>query len=311
MDSVILIAIAAVSGFLKDIPWTTIFLLTRFIGIRLYIITRHDECVRVQKRVGTFTSEIGDGERGQGYSIGRWYFLHITAKVSTNIWMIATTASYKALTSEMYDDDIPMKTEEGEGEKSALIETKPKKRMTVCNRSGSFESPWYRTRKIQLLVTPRLDQQGVIDKIKEHHKKTHHTVAYIWGKPGTGKSMIALFLAQEMDGTYCNTMLPWHPNDSLSYIYSEFEPTEERPLIIVFEEFDSAIVKIHAGIEQHRSLPTEVLNKAGWNRLFDDIQRGMYPNVIVILTSNQSPSFFDSLDTSYIREGRVDLTFEF
>ena len=150
----------------------------------------------------------------------------------------------------------------------------------------------------------------IIDKIKEHQQKHSHTVAYLWGKPGTGKSMIGLFLAQEMEGTYCNTMIPWQPNDTLMYIYSEAEPTEAAPLVIVFEEFDAAIVKIHVGIEPHRTLPIDVSNKAGWNRMFDEIQRGIYPNLIVILTSNQPPSFFDSLDSSYIREGRVDITFE-
>jgi hypothetical protein len=42
----------------------------------------------------------------------------------------------------------------------------------------------------------------------------------------------------------------------------------------------------------------------------DSIQRGMYPNIILILTSNRAPEYIHSLDPSYIRKGRVDLTFE-
>ena len=44
--------------------------------------------------------------------------------------------------------------------------------------------------------------------------------------------------------------------------------------------------------------------------MLDTIQRGMYPNIILIMTSNRGPEFINSLDTSYIRKGRVDLTFE-
>jgi hypothetical protein len=44
--------------------------------------------------------------------------------------------------------------------------------------------------------------------------------------------------------------------------------------------------------------------------MLDEIQRGMYPNIILLLTSNKTPDFIRSLDPSYIRDGRVDLTFE-
>jgi hypothetical protein len=36
----------------------------------------------------------------------------------------------------------------------------------------------------------------------------------------------------------------------------------------------------------------------------------MYPNIILIITSNRGPKFIESLDPSYIRKGRVDVTFE-
>ena len=36
----------------------------------------------------------------------------------------------------------------------------------------------------------------------------------------------------------------------------------------------------------------------------------MYPNTILLLTSNRGPEFVRALDPSYIREGRVDLILE-
>jgi hypothetical protein len=43
--------------------------------------------------------------------------------------------------------------------------------------------------------------------------------------------------------------------------------------------------------------------------MLDEIHIGMYPHMILLLTSNKSPEFIRELDPSYIREGRVDLTF--
>ena len=44
--------------------------------------------------------------------------------------------------------------------------------------------------------------------------------------------------------------------------------------------------------------------------MFDQIDRGVYPFLIVVLTTNKTPEFIRSLDPSYIREGRVNLICE-
>ncbi len=38
--------------------------------------------------------------------------------------------------------------------------------------------------------------------------------------------------------------------------------------------------------------------------------KGLYPHLVLVLTSNKKPEFIDCFDTSYLRKGRVDLTFE-
>jgi hypothetical protein len=42
---------------------------------------------------------------------------------------------------------------------------------------------------------------------------------------------------------------------------------------------------------------------------FDKIDRGMYPHLIFIMTTNQDPTFITDLDPAYIRPGRVDFTY--
>jgi len=93
-------------------------------------------------------------------------------------------------------------------------------------------------------------------------------------------------------------------------LYCESEPTKTRPLIVLFDEFDEPLERIHTGIKAHSEMPTAVGDKSGWNRMLDEIQLGMYPNMILVLTSNRGPNYINTFDKAYIREGRVDLTFE-
>ena len=309
---------ASITSLLTNIPWTAIFFITQFLGLRLYIIRRTEECQKIQKRISNTTSEIGDGGKGQGWALGYWYFLHLENRGGDmNIWMIATATTYENFMKDIQHNSSITKGITGitgtrGTEETAETVKIPQKKISVTQRMGSFAMPWYRSRDISITLTPRLTQQTIIDKILENYTKTSHTVAYIWGPPGTGKSMIGLFIAQQTEGIYCNTLKPWEPNDTLQSVYSEIEPSETKPLILIFDEFDAVITELHNGtILSHKNFPIAVQNKSGWNHMLDEIQRGMYPNLILILTSNCGPEFFNNLDPSYIREGRVDLTFEF
>jgi len=293
---------------IQNIPWTIFFLATKYVGVRLYILKKKDECLRVQKRIGTNTSHTTDGGKGSGYAIGFWYIASITIGSSDRddaymIWLIATTESYEKLTRDMQStkhDDAP------------LLSMEPQKRgMTVYDRSGSYQGIWYKQRKIEdLQYEARQEQAVVITQIVEHLRKYRRCVAYIYGPPGTGKSMLGLLIANMTNGSFCNTLKPWQPGDTLQSLYGEVEPTTANPMVIVFDEVDSVLVKVHEGIALHKNVPTQITDKVGWNHLLDEIQRGMYPNIILLLTSNRPPDFIRSLDPSYIREGRVDLTCE-
>jgi hypothetical protein len=86
------------------------------------------------------------------------------------------------------------------------------------------------------------------------------------------------------------------------------EPTKDKPLIIVWEEIDGPLALIHKGIEPHKNIPILVRNKTGWNTLLDKIQLGIYPNIILLLTSNMPITKINqTLDESYLRPGRMDI----
>jgi hypothetical protein len=128
--------------------------------------------------------------------------------------------------------------------------------------------------------------------------------------------MIPLLLAKKMTGKdqktgVCDTFNPIEPGDSFIRLHEEVEPDQQSPFVVVLEEADIIITRVHAGdIPRHKSLPVLISDKTSWNQFFDRFDRGYYPWVILILTSNVKPEVIDNLDPSYIREGRINRIFE-
>jgi len=247
-----------------------------------------------------------DEEKGYGYSVGYWYIVYIDVSDNDNgnyytMWFIGTQASFKNLTATT--DEIQTF--------QMGIKAEPTKEFNIFERIGSLHNTWFRKRRMPTLkVVPYSSQESVISQIKAQYEKTRHVVALICGPPGTGKSMIGLLLANQYKSAFCNTLKPWQPGDTFGSLYSEVEPSAESPMIIGFDEIDTVITKVNDGIQSHKSLTIQIQDKSGWNSFFDTIQRGLYPNVIVIMTSNRSAEYIRSIDPSYIREKRVDLLFD-
>ena len=285
------------------VPWVMIFLVTQLFGVRLYVVKDKDIALRIQKRL-TNSSHVADAGKGYGYSVGRWYFTSVTIERNEygdkyDIWMIATADSYETLTRE---NDVVAPC----GQPDVPI----RKAMTVFDRVGSFTNVWFKRRNITLPeIEPRPEQTAVMDAICAHQEKRGHTVVFLHGPPGSGKSMIGVMLARRMGAAYCNTLKPWQPGDTLADLSAEVEPTAEKPLVLAFDEFDGALMAIHVGIPMHKAVPISIGDKAGWNKFMDEIDRGMFPHLVLVLTSNRDPAFIRAMDPSYIREGRVDLTF--
>ena len=293
-------------NFINYIPWTFIFLITQIFGIRLYCIKKSEECTRIQNRIKV-SSQTTDGGKPYGYSYGYWYFLHLTGDSDDNMsaYIIATADTYKNLTDEIKEDDKSL-FEQGWAPPTPTDESK----IEIYERYGALGNTWFRKRTREAKDLPIGQQLYIVDKIIEDYMKRRHTVVFIHGPPGTGKSMVGILVANRFSSSFCNTLKPWQPGDTIGCLLSEVDTTAQKPIIIVFDEIDLVLIKIHQGIPPHKSVPTVVQDKSGWNLMFDAIQRGFYPNIIVIITSNRGPEFINTLDPSYIRKGRVDITFE-
>ena len=309
-----LIGFGVITSFLQFIPWTFIFLFTRFFNIHLYIIRKKEDCIRIQKNIGV-CSHLSEEGRGHGYSIGFWYlaFLDIQGNDSRSenyVWIVCTKATYQKLTIEKeikiqymdntYEDFKDLKNSSNSSNSLKIIPFK------VIERHGSNSMLYYRKRDLLLYVKPRPQQQIIIDDIQSILKGKRSAVVLIHGQPGVGKTMLSLILANELHGTYCNNFEPWSPCESIASLYSDADPSPSSPLIIAFDEIDGALERIHKGIEPHKNFKILVQNKQGWNQMLDEVQMGFYPYLIIIMTTNKSPDFINNLDSSYIRKHRVD-----
>jgi hypothetical protein len=291
-------------NFLNYIPWTIIFLFTQIYGVRYYFLKRREECMRIQKRLQNKCSQTTDGGKGYGYSLGFWYAAFISGESDmVIISLICTEATYKALTKDIEEEEeLPLKDDIGE----TITENK----IGIYERSGSWATVWFRYRDRDVRETPRPHQEEVIKAIVKHQKEHRRTVVFLHGPPRTGKSMVGILVANEYCSTLCNTLKPWQPGDTIGLLHAEVEPKRNKPMVIVFDEVDAALMKIHRGVEPNLKMPIAVLDKQGWNHMLDEVQRGMCQDIIIIMTSNVPPETINALDSSYLAPHRVDIITE-
>lgn len=291
-------------SFVSAIPWTLIFIIFR--KFTLYHIKTKQILRSIQKKIGpdNFCFQT-DSNLGYGYSVGKWYIFFISAK-DENAWLLTTKSHYEHLIKGNTNCIKILNEEEDEVE----IMEKDLDRICIYERMGDYCNPWYKKRNIDILpITPHKNQAQIIQEIIKQYEKSNKLSIYISGRPNTGKSMIGLMLAMKYKSSYCNSFKPWQPGDFLGDLYSDVEPTKDKPMILVLDEIDIALVNIHKGIPLHPKIPIAVSDKMGWNSFLDHIHWGMYPYIILIMISNKSFEFIQNLDSSYMRPGRVDQVF--
>jgi hypothetical protein len=196
-------------------------------------------------------------------------------------------------------------------------ETKTSKPITIYEREGAFWRIKYQ--KVNLVfrdINPRNCQKMAIDKILKHYNEKKYSTVLLYGVPGCGKSMLGILLAKHLLKTcpkvnFVDSFCPSDPGDEFISLYVKISPTEKSPMIVVLEEVDILVEKMHNGkVEEHKDLPVLVKNKTGWNMFFDKFDRERFPYVIFIMTSNQHIQWFNKLDPAYFRDGRVNLKIE-
>lgn len=182
-------------------------------------------------------------------------------------------------------------------------------------RYGEYKYIHYGTRSIMINSKVFFDHQfKLFNRIKDefHIKGKSNLSCLISGSTGAGKTYFAYLIARELNANVCTTFDPSSPGDSIDNLYDLVTPTKGNPLIVVMDEVDILIERIHKNeIILHKQICTLVHNKRTWNQFLDNFDYGIYPNVILLMNTNKKKSDIDYLDKSYLRNGRIDMYAEF
>lgn len=179
--------------------------------------------------------------------------------------------------------------------------------INIWHRYGSYVNIYYQNFKVDMAnITPIGCQAAIVQDILEKYGQMKRLTVFIQGYTGTGKSTIGLLVAKELRGSYCHEFNPTDPGDSFKTFLRDSESVEDKgPLVIVLEEVDTLIRKVHDGtVLRHKNITTAVHNKTTFNSFLDDMI--FYKNTIIIMTSNVSKVVIDKIDPSYLRKGRVN-----
>ena len=288
-------------------------------GIRKYKVT--GTAVNTITKMAVWSSIQDVNGNREGYLFGKWFYSYYEKHVGRDRADEVIIIAHKSITKKLVTTIGSASTLRGrnnflKGNDSESEEEEEKKNIMMYMREGGFWRLEYKPLKyIPRVRKPLPHQKTIIDQILAHYDEHSSSTALIYGLPGTGKSMVGELVAQTLlrrdtikSVSYVDTFNPATPNDTFYNMYQCIEPTHKQPLIVVLEEIDILLTKIHCGeAKPHREYATAITDKSSWNQFFDRFDRGLYPNVILLMTTNRPMPWFQQLDASYMRQGRCDL----
>jgi Cdc6-like AAA superfamily ATPase len=250
-------------------------------------------------------ASIWTNDEPEGWICGKGFvgFIQVVSgerKETRDLWIVST--------KNFYESRIQQKEVDDTGKSNAI---------TYWSREGMFWNLNYSSRQLGLPKKEVLPVQTyAIEQIIDTYNKQNHVVCLLHGKAGGGKSMTVQYLCAELLKTkksvnFCETMALHEQGDGFDSFYNKISPSEESPVVIVFEEVDGIIEKLHGGKIEQKHIPVQIKNKTDWNSFLDKFDREIYPHVILLMTTNKTSGYFDELDPSYMRAGRVNLKIEF
>lgn len=154
------------------------------------------------------------------------------------------------------------------------------------------------------------EQANMFHKVMIHYNEVGFAKVLLSGPMRTGKTSFAYLLARELQTSLCVSFNPTEPSDSLPNLCSVVDHSPQKPLVILLDEVDQILENITQGIPRHKKYLIAVRNKQHWNDMMDQIQWGIYKNIILIMTTNKSVKTLKAYDPSYIRPGRMNFIFE-
>ena len=77
-------------------------------------------------------------------------------------------------------------------------------------------------------------------------------------------------MAKQLCCSICDTFNPTDPGDLFSTFYSKVNPSIDKPIIVLMDEIDVLLKKIHnESLIKHKKVPIRVDDKCTWNSFCD------------------------------------------
>lgn len=291
-----------------------------FLRINSYTITRLN-AKKIMKQVKY--AESWRDDTPHGLICGKW-FIGISNydryQNDTDVNIICTNKFYNDVVRHSDDEDDYINNNDATINSTDIpnenmsIDTVVKKISYYAKYVYLSDTIEYRMRKIMCPKLPvKPHQLTAIKQIIKIYEENQHCVALLYGAIGTMKSRTAEYLCQymlnEMNYEGVSLVNEFNPFDKMNYfemVYQDINPTKNCPLVIVLEEIDVNLTKIHNAAETTLE-NVQIKDKMSWNLFLDKFDRCMYKNVILLMTSNKPIDYFDSLDPAYMRTGRIDI----
>lgn len=186
----------------------------------------------------------------------------------------------------------------------------------LYNRMGTIDQTTYNYQYFFVKHSEYKFQTEVIDQILKIYQEKDKCVCIFSGPPRTCKSYTSLLINKRFstngkDSCFCDSFNPTEHGDYFSLLHSITSPKKDYPLIVMLEEFDAILENLNKEQFLHGNQRVMVQTKKDWNLFLDKFDRGMYPHVILVMTTNKTFTELEQFDKSFLREGRVDLKLEF
>jgi hypothetical protein len=283
-----------------SVLWLVPLLLLSICGLQVRLISSQTQVLKANKTFAKGFASVKWDDMCSGLICGRWYLGYIM--VSENTSQQGTTTSYKVylLSSLAFFKTLTILDEVDDCDEYVDLYEKE----SLCYFENGYSKRAYNVTRF----CTRHNQACVVNEILSVYHTKKQAVCFLSGEPGCGKSMIGALLAKHFMSSICDQFNPTNPGTLFSKLWLTVSPTFEKPLIVVLDEIDAIIGKIHhQSIRQNDFNGVMCHDKQTWNGFLDSIDRKLYPNTIFLMTSNKSITFLNELDSSYLRYGRVDL----
>lgn len=285
---------------LTILSYLLLTILSIYSEYKVFLITDKKRITNISKNI-TYSTFIDENKTPSGIFLGKKCIGYIHSTYTTNdnrkeLYILLHKNDYSLICLSKLEKEMEEKEDET---------------INIWYRRGNYFYIEYEKRSIEIDLIPRVNQQHIIEEIEKYYNKQERGVFLITGGPGGGKSAMLGLLGKHFKTNICKKLRITEPGDTLDFLYNKVEPTKEKPLIILFDEIDVTINKIHNNnITLHKHIPIEVYDTNSYNTFFDDINDGLYPYLIVLLTSNKTRKNIDEeLHPCYLREGRVNSYF--